>query len=179
MKKYIILLFPFLSCSVQNKLKIETILAAPARVTSQNVETGRTYPRSTYVIVTPLLDHAILMLNQSDKTIDLLLQGNISSSGLSINNIKKIRLKKTEQVGDVITLKYYVEIVNISGKEGSTVQGYNYSKVESYKIPDKVKTLKVELYEDRISQRTGSKLPKLKLVAEHFFDLTMKNKPIN
>ena len=90
MKKYIILLFPFLSCSVQNKLKIETILAAPARVTSQNVETGRTYPRTTYVIVTPLLDHAILMLNQSDKTIDLLLQGNISSSGLFINNVKKI-----------------------------------------------------------------------------------------
>ena len=167
---YILMLFPFLSCSAQNKLKIETILAAPARVTAQNTETGRIYSQSRYVTQTARLEHAILMQNQSDNKLIFQLQGN----GLSINKVKKIRFEKSEPIGDSITLKYYVEIVNIAGKEGATVQGYNYSKMESYTIPKNAKVIKIELYEDRVTQRTGSKLPKLKLVAEKSFDSTNK-----
>ncbi|MDM1298316.1 hypothetical protein HXZ94_07350 [Empedobacter falsenii] len=169
------MLFPFLSCSSQTKLKIETILSAPAIVTVQNAETGRTYSQSRYVTQTARLEHAILMQSQSDKQLIFLLQGNIVSAGLSINKVKKIRFEKAEQIGDSITLKYYVEIVNIGGKESATVAGYNYSKEESYKIPKDVKAIKIELYEDRIKQRTGSKIPKLKLVAEQTVDLSTQN----
>ncbi|WP_291117018.1 hypothetical protein [Empedobacter sp. UBA7248] len=176
---YILMLFPFLSCSAQNKLKIETILAAPARVTAQNTETGIIYSQSRYVTQTARLEHAILMQNQSDNKLIFQLQGNISSGGLSINKVKKIRFEKAEPIGDSITLKYFLEIVNIAGKEGATVQGYNYSKMQSHTIPKNAKVIKIELYEDRITQRTGSKLPKLKLVAEKSFDLSTKKNITN
>ncbi|WP_185145652.1 hypothetical protein [Empedobacter tilapiae] len=68
-------------------------------------------------------------------------------------------------------MKFYVEIVNIAGKEGATIKGYNYSKEENYNIPKDVKVINIELYEDRLSQRTGSKHPKLKLVAQQIFDI--------
>ena len=172
---YILMLFPFLSCSPQSKLKIEMILSAPARVTVQDVKTGRTYSQSRYVTQTERMEHAILIQSQSGNELIFLLQGNIASGGLSINKIKKIRFEKAEQIGDSITLKYYVEIVNLAGKEAATVEGYNYSKEELYTIPKDVKAIKIELYENRIEQRTGSKLPKLKLVAEQTFDLSTKN----
>ena len=121
------------------------------------------------------MEHAILIQSQSGNELIFLLQGNIASGGLSINKIKKIRFEKAEQIGDSITLKYYVEIVNLAGKEAATVEGYNYSKEELYTIPKDVKAIKIELYENRIEQRTGSKLPKLKLVAEQTFDLSTKN----
>lgn len=40
---YILMLIPFWSCSAQQKLKIETILVEPSRVTKENPETGKVF----------------------------------------------------------------------------------------------------------------------------------------
>lgn len=167
---YILMFIPFLNCLGQNKLKIETIMAQPATVTAVVPETGRKYNRSTYVTVTKRVDPAIVLQTKADHQVKFLLQGNISSQGLSANKVRKIRFEKGNQQGNSITLKYYVEIVHIPGKEGATVHGYNYSKEEIYKIPKDINVIHIELYEDRIKQRTGSKSPKLKLVANEIFD---------
>lgn len=167
---YILMFIPFLNCSGQSKLNIETIFAKPTRVTDVVPETGKTYYRNTYIAVTKRLDPSILLQTKTDDKLKFLLQGNISSQGLSAHKIKKIRFEKGDQQANSITLKYYVEIAHVPGKEGATVHGYNYSKEIFYKIPKNINVVLIELYEDRITQRTGSKIPKLKLVANEIFD---------
>ena len=95
---YLLILFPLLNCSGQSNLKIKTIITKPTRITSQNLETGRTYTRSTYLPVTKTLEHAILVQSKAEKTLTFLLQGNITSQGLSINKVKKNVLKKLNKL---------------------------------------------------------------------------------
>ncbi|MGV0924572.1 hypothetical protein [Empedobacter tilapiae] len=168
---YLLILFPLLNCSGQSNLKIETIITKPTRITSQDLETGKTFERSTYIPITKRLEPTILIQDKSENNLTFLLQGNINSAGLSINKIKKIRFEKSELIDETITLKYFAEIEYIAGKEGANVQGYNYTKQEMYKIPRGIKKINIELYEDRIIQRAGSKHPKLKLVAQQIFDI--------
>lgn len=70
-----------------------------------------------------------------------------------------------------MTLRYYVEVKKIPGKESSDVVGYNYTKDEIYKIPNDVKIIKIELYENQIKD-TSATTPKL--IAEQTFDLFAK-----
>ncbi len=170
---YILMIFPFLSCSEQKKLQIETILTQPARVSSKDVETGRVFNRSTNIPKTKRIEPAIIMQAHDEDKLTFLLQGNISSGGLSINNVKKIRFEKGVQSRDTLTLKYIVEIKRIPGKEGANVAGYNYTKEESYKIPEDVKIIHIELYHERLDRSHDQHLndkENPKLVAQHFFD---------
>ena len=165
--------FPFFSCSAQKKLQIETILKQTTRVTSQDVETGRVFNRTTSFLKTKRLDPMIVMQAQNENKLTFLLQGSISSGGLSINNVKKIRFEKEVQSGDTLTLKYIVEIKRIPGKESANVAGYNFTKEESYKIPEDAKIIRIELYHERLYRSHDQYLKdkeNLKLVAQQSFD---------
>lgn len=172
---FMLLFFPFLKCAAQSALKIEAIQSAPARVTSKDAKTGRVFNRTANVAVTPELQPAIVLQHQSQKKLTYQLQGNIASSGLSGQRIKKIRLEKVEQKGDAVVLTYYVKIANMAGKEDNRVLGYNYSKEDSYTASNKVKTVKIELYHYNIKQQKDSTIPKLKLVAEQTFDVSTQS----
>lgn len=170
MKFLILVLLTFCSvyaCKAQNKLIIESILSKPKSVTRVVPETGKGYRSSTFVEVTERLQPKIIMQPLKNKLLLFEVQGNINSSGHSINHVKKIRFEKVITSKDTLTLQYFVEIKHIPGKEGNEIRGYNYKKQLDYKIPKGIKVIKLELYEDRISQRTGSQHPKLKLVANH------------
>lgn len=161
-------------CASHNKLKVETILVKPFTSTSLDKETGRRINTSSYIPLTSVLEPAILFQSNYNNQLSFRIQGNITSGGLSIQNVKRIRFKQGEKSGNHITIKYFVEIIHIGGKEGNNVRGYNYTKDIIYKIPEDVKFIKVELYEDRITQKTGSKHPKLKLIASQEFDFWPK-----
>ena len=99
----------------------------------------------------------ISVQKKENNTLTFLLQGNIRSAGHSINRVKRIRFESAEQEGDKLTLKYYVEIKHIPGKD--------------YTLPKAVKQVYIELYEHRINLHSASKQPKLKLVAKELLEL--------
>lgn len=168
---YLLMCIPFLNCSAQRKLNIETILAEPSRITQEDPETGKTTQRTTLSVVTNVLEPMIKLQSKANDKITFLLQGNVSSSGHSINKVRRIRLEKAQQEGNSVRLKYYVEIKYIPGKEGANVRGHNYSQQETYHIPEGVQSVYVEMYEDRINKKADSKQPYLKLVAEQVVEL--------
>ncbi|MDX8567391.1 hypothetical protein OZ668_05315 [Elizabethkingia sp. HX XZB] len=153
------------------KLNITTIYSEPKRGTREVPETGAVHNYTTRKEVTKRLNPMIVMTSKNSEILKFRIQGNISSGGLNINQVRKIRFEKGEQNGNSITLRYYVEIKKIPGKEGSDVVGYNYTKDETYKIPKDVKIIKIELYEDRIKNISDT-TPKL--IAEQTFNFFAK-----
>nr|WP_283162271.1 hypothetical protein [Elizabethkingia ursingii] len=141
-------------------LNITTIYSEPKRSTREVPETGAVHNYTTRKEVTERLSPMIVMTSKNAEIVKFRIQGNISSGGLNINQVRKIRFIKGEQKGNSMTLRYYVEIKEVSGKEGSDVVGYNYTKDETYKIPNDVKIIKIELYEERIKDTSGRN-PKL------------------
>lgn len=164
----------FFGCFAQSKLEIEPILTKPAHVTSRSAETGRIFHRSTNIPITKRLEPMILMQTKTEEQLFFFLQGNISSGGHSRHRIKKIRFEKGEQFGNVITLKYFVGVKYMPGKESSNIQGYNYKKLNKYKIPKDIKVINIELYEERLNERIGSNMPKIKLLIDKTFDFYPK-----
>ncbi|AZA85208.1 hypothetical protein C1637_15180 [Chryseobacterium lactis] len=161
-----------LSCETDaQKLKIATIYAAPKRVVKEIPETGKTHIYTTRQEVTERLSPMILMLSKNAETLQFRIQGNIDSSGHNIHQVRKIRFEKGELNGNGITLRYYVEIKKKPGKESADVKGYNYTKDETYNIPNDVKIIKIELYEDRINDAPDSKP---KLIAQQIFNSFVK-----
>lgn len=153
------------------KLNVTTIYSEPNRVTREVLETGGKHTYTTRKEVTERLNPMIVMTSKNAEILKFRIQGNISSGGLNINQVRKIRLEKVAQNGKSMTLKYYVEVKKIPGKEGSDVMGYNYTKDETYKIPNDVKIIKIELYENQIKD-TSATTPKL--IAKQTFDLFTK-----
>lgn len=133
------------------ELNISTIYTEPKRVTKEVPETGSIHTFTTRKEVTERLDPGVFMLSKNAEILKFRIQGNISSGGHTIQQVKKIRFEKGEQDGNTTTLKYYVEIKRIPGKESANIRGYNYTKEETYKIPNDVKIIRVEVYEDRIN----------------------------
>lgn len=173
--KYFIILTSFLTLSGCNtnsqKMQITAIYAKPKRVTREVPETGATHTYTTNKEVTERLKPVIFMLSKNAETLQFRIQGNISSGGHTINKLRKLRLEKGKQNGNTITLKYYIEIKKISGKESVYVLGYNYTKDETYKIPNDVKVIRIELYEDQINHTSGT-IPKL--IAQQTFSFFAK-----
>ncbi|WP_311316621.1 hypothetical protein, partial [Elizabethkingia anophelis] len=153
------------------KLNVTTVYSEPNRVTREFPETGGKHTYTTRKEVTERLNPMIVMTSKNAETLKFRIQGNISSGGLNINKIRKIRLEEAAQNGNSLTLRYYVEVKKIPGKESSDVVGYNYTKDEIYKIPNDVKIIKIELYENQIKD-TSATTPKL--IAEQTFDLFAK-----
>lgn len=146
------------SCKADaQKLKVSTIYSEPKQVAKEISETGKTHTYTTRQEVTERLDPLIFMLSKNGGTLKFRIQGNISSSGHSIRQVTKIRYGKGKQNGNFITLRYFVEIKKIPGKESADVKGYNYSKDETYTIPKDVKVINIELYEDRINDPSATK----------------------
>ncbi|WP_236900572.1 hypothetical protein [Elizabethkingia ursingii] len=173
--KYLIILTSFLAVSGcktdAQKLKISAIYTQPKKVTREVTGTDSKHTFTTRTEATERLSPMIVMISKNAEILKFRIQGNISSGGLNIHQVRKIRFEKGEQNGNSMTLRYYVEIKKIPGKEGSDVVGYNYTKDETYKIPNDVKIIKIELYEDRIKNISDT-TPKL--IAEQTFNLFAK-----
>lgn len=152
------------------KLQISTIYTEPARVTREVPGTDSTHTFATQKEIVERLDPRISMLFKNTESLQFRIQGNISSGGHSINQIRKIRFEKGAQVGNSITLRYFVEIKKKPGKESANVRGYNYVKDENYQIPKDVKIINVELYEHHIN--TSETKPKL--IAQQTFNFFAK-----
>lgn len=153
------------------KLNVTAIYSEPNQVTREVPETGAVHNYTTRKEVTKRLNPMIFLISKNAEILKFRIQGNISSGGLNINQVRKIRFEKGEQNSNSMTLRYYVEIKKIPGKEGSDVVGYNYTKDEIYKIPSDVKIIKIELYEDRIKNISDT-TPKL--IAEQTFNFFAK-----
>ncbi|MGJ1267602.1 hypothetical protein ACR78F_08065 [Sphingobacterium spiritivorum] len=173
--KYCIILASFLvlsGCKTNaQKLQVTTIYSEPDRVTKEVPETGAVHTYTTRKEVTKRLNPMIVMTSKNAEILKFRIQGNISSGGLNIYKIRKIRFEKGEQNGNNMTLRYYAEIKKIPGKEDADVAGYNYTKDETYKIPNDVKIIKIELYEDQIKDTSGT-APKL--IVEQTFNFFVK-----
>ncbi len=125
------------------------------------------FPKASLEAVEP----KITILNKSANKVDFKIQGNIVSNGLSINKVKKIRTEQ-EVVNNQLNLKVIVEVVYISGKEGSGIEGYNYEQQREIEIPKNIKSLKIDLIEDRLSSRgTLSATEKTKRIATESLNL--------
>lgn len=174
MKHFVILtsFFALLGCkSNAQKLQVTAIYTEPKRVTKEIPGTAESYTYTTHKVVTERLHPKIVMLSKNAEELQFQIQGNISSGGHTIHQVRKIRFEKGEQSGNTITLKYYTEIKRIPGKESANVQGYNYTKNEVYKIPRDIKVIKVELYEERINDPSDTKP---KLIAQQTFNFFAK-----
>ena len=169
--KYLMILvsiFALFGCQTKAQtLEITTIHIEPKRVTQEVPETGKQHTYTTYQEVTERSVPAVSLVSKEDNVLRFRIQGNISSRGLQIRKVSKIRFEQGEQLGNGITLKYYVNIKHIPGKEGATIAGYNYSKEEKYKIPHDVKVVHVEVYEEHPNQEA-------KLIAKNKFDFFAK-----
>lgn len=174
MKQALILIsfVAFAGCKINTqRLQISAIQTEPKRVAKENPETGTTYTFTSRSEIIERLTPQIFMLSKTAETLKFRLQGNVHSSGHTINQVRKIRFEKGEQYGNTITLRYFVEIKRIPGKEKADVRGYNYTKDETYKIPNDVKLIKIELYEDRINE---SSVTNPALIAQHNFNFFAK-----
>ncbi|WP_347219451.1 hypothetical protein [Chryseobacterium sp.] len=174
MKHFLILtsLFALLGCkSNAQKLQVTPIYTEPQRVTKEIPETGENHTYTTRKAVVERLNPMIFMLSKNSERLQFRIQGNISSGGHSVHQVRRIRLEKGEQTGNTITLRYYVEIKKVSGKERANVQGYNYTKDEIYKIPADVKVIRTELYEDKINTASDTNP---QLIAQQTFNFFAK-----
>lgn len=161
---YILLLLPIMNCFGQNKLKVETILTKYIS-TCKQTEKGVYVRYRQRVPIIDILEPQINIVHQKGTELKYQLQGNISSGGMSISQVKTIRLEK-EIIEDQLILKHIVMVKHPPGKEGNNVMGYNYMKEEKFKIPNGIKVIKIELHEERLNQRTGSRIPKERLLSE-------------
>lgn len=174
MKHFVILtsLFALLGCKGNaQKLQVIAIYAEPNRVTKEIPETGKSHTYTTHKAITERLNPKIVMLSKNAEELQFQIQGNISSGGHTIHQVRKIRFEKGEQSGNTITLKYYVEIKKKPGKESANVEGYNYIQDEIYKIPGDIKIIRIELYEERINTPLYTKP---KLIAQQTFNFFAK-----
>lgn len=167
-----LMLCAFLSCSSSSKLKIEPIVSTMARVNRTNKQTGEIVQSTQIVGKTARLDPKIIVVRQDAQHIGLQLQGHIGSGGHMMNRVKKIRLEQEAISGNSIRLKYRVEIKQLAGKESAHVRGYNYSKLENFKIPKGVTILQIELHED-FNNHLSSR--RTKLIAEESINLARTN----
>ena len=99
------------------KLNVTAIYSEPNRVTREVPETGAVHNYTTRKEVTERLNPMIVMTSKNAEILKFRIQGNISSGGLNINRIKKIRFEKGEQNGNSMTLRYYVEIKRLPVKK--------------------------------------------------------------
>lgn len=173
--KQVIILISFLTlvaCNVNTKkLQIATIYAEPKRVSKKNLETGVSQI-TTHQSISERFKPQIYMISKNHQSLKFRIQGNIHSSGHQKNEIEKIRSGKAERYGDTITLRYFVEVKRSPGKENANVRGYNYTTDEIYKIPNAVKRVKIELYEDRMNFPIDTRR---KLVAQQTFNFLQKS----
>lgn len=164
MIKYFIiftLVLIFWGCKTKNsKPQIAPIYSKLNTLTIPLDENGATHTYTTSRDAADRLKPNIKLLTKRNKKLKFRIQGNISSGGLSMNRIIKIRLEKEEQKSDSLTLRYHVEIRKISGKESATIKGYNYAKDMVYNIPKNKKVIRIQLYHDHIMgmSETNTKL---------------------
>lgn len=174
MRYFVILtsFFALLGCKGNaQKLQVSVIYSVPNRVTKEVPETGKIHTYTARKSVTERLNPMIFMLSKNAEALQFRIQGNISSGGHTIHQVRKIRFERGVQSGNTITLKYYVEIKKKPGKESANVQGYNYTQDEIYKIPGDIKIIKIELYEEQINDPSDTKS---KLVAQQTFNFFAK-----
>lgn len=99
--------------------------------------------------------------------INYLLKGIIKSDKTFQKSINKIKTKK-EVSKEILYIKHFVEIKEIERKEYNNICYYNYSKEEKYKLPKKIISIKIELFEGII---TSQKNIKFNLIAEKYITL--------
>lgn len=154
--------------SHENSLHITVIEGIPKRIVKKN-ELHQKQHYNTYSDNAERLIPAIRVLSKEHNRLKLRIQGNISSAGLSINKVRKVRLEEGESGENRITLKYIVEIEKIPGKESAKIRGFNYEQAVNYDLSKGVQYVKVRLYENY----TGSHFAERHtLVFEETFKIT-------
>ena len=147
------------NCSSHEKMKIERIVSHPQKELYTDSITGKSIKRTKLVSKIKRLEPNIKIIHSNTRKIEFSLQGNITSGGHSINNVKKIKLEKEDNKNEIV-LKYYVEIKRVAGKESANVNGYNYFQNETFAIPKNTTSIKIQLYERYIDSKIPSKLLK-------------------
>ncbi len=154
--------------SHENSLHITVIEGSPKRIVKEN-EMHQKQHYNTYNDNAERLIPAIKILSKEHNSLKLSIQGNISSAGLSINKVKKVRLEEGKLVENRITLKYIVEIEKIPGKESANIRGYNYEQAVNYNLSKGVQYVKVQLYENYTESHFAERQT---LVFEETFNIT-------
>lgn len=133
--------------SSEKALHITTIEARPKGIAKEKQRIN------TYNETTQRLVPTIQVLSKRGNSLQLSIRGNVSSSGLHSNKIRKIRLEKGKLEDGRITLKFVVDINKIAGKESASIRGYNYEQNISYKIPKGTRYAQLQLYENYAGNR--------------------------
>ncbi|MFD2556069.1 hypothetical protein ACFSQW_16875 [Sphingobacterium tabacisoli] len=142
------------SCKIQDqKLQISPIYAKPKKLIKSSSEDGKAHLATSLQEVTERLQPLIATVSPENGKLELSIQGNISSAGLSVKKVRKIRFEETELEENFITLRYIVEIRKTPGKESADVRGYNYTQGIRYQVPKGTKQVKLELYENHVGDR--------------------------
>ena len=134
--------------SPEKSLYVTKIEAKPKRINQETEMCQKQY--HSYNDYTERLDPVIKIVSKEQNRLKIRIEGNISSAGLSMNRMRRIRLEEGKWQGDCITLKYMAEIKKIPGKEIAGIHGYNYTQELSYKLPKGIKHVKLELYESHL-----------------------------
>lgn len=163
-----ILLMQMVSCQEKPKMKEEVVVTDISLFSNSSKNSKN---RSVYVDASKKLDPNIIITKSSTVEINYKLQGFIKSSGLEINNPRNIKTEKNI-INDTLVISHMVSVVGISGKEGSTVIGYNYKQDELQNIQKGIKFVKIELFEHFEKQKTKER-NRTVLIAEKNIDLKM------
>ena len=163
----------------QSKLTVETIYSKYDINRIQQDDGSFKIEKKKIMLVERQLPE-ISIENRTRDKLDYEIKGNIVSGGLSIHKVKKI-IQDKHIANDTLFVKHYTQTIHIAGKEGATVEGYNYRQKESLNIPDSIKTIKIELYENRLNIPSNFKdQKKIRFLAEcsiNFNQLKHKSKP--
>lgn len=142
-----------ISCQGQSKMETEVLVTdikAFEKVLSNRKKTNN---ERVYVDISQKLEPQILIHHKQEKEIIYRIQGNVKSGGLSINAPKKI-VSQHVMSNDTLIITNTVNIVGIAGKEGNNIKGYNYQQDEKLPIPNKIKIVKIQLYEEFSNQKS-------------------------
>lgn len=162
-----------ISCQGQSKMKTEVLVTDINAFETAVKNRKKTNDQRVYVDISQKLEPNILINDKQGNEIVYHIQGNVKSGGLSINVPKKIASHQIIS-NDTLVITHIVNIVGISGKEGSSISGYNYQQKELLNIPNEIKMVKIQLYEEFSHQKIKEKNRKV-LLTEKRIDLSERS----
>lgn len=149
---------------------VTTLLVKPQRVELIDPDTKTRHFRTRFVAVNERLEPAIRLEHATHNSLGYTLQGNIASGGLSINRLQRIRTEQEIQ-GTQLTVKHWVQVRRIPGKEAALIRGYNYQQSHTLSLPKHVQGIRIEALEIRTPDASNAKP---RMLAEIHLDWPLK-----
>lgn len=111
-----------------------------------------------YVDATPRLPPQVVILSAEGRRVDYRVQGHFSSAGLAA---RRIAASWQEQASDGghLTVRHYLRLEAVAGKEGAQVRGYNYQRPFHLTLPDGITRISIELHEQSPAHRRQAGTP--------------------